>query len=129
MRLVVDANIIIAALLGSRKTIHIIVSERYTLYAPAILLEEIRKHKELLSQRTGKTFSSLDNDLQAILFFIHIVSSEKYSTYRERVKLRDNDDIDYIAYAIACKAAVWSNDKDLHDQKLVPAFTTQMLFF
>lgn len=48
MKIVLDANILIAALLGSRATLTILTSQHYNFYVPERILEEIRKYKSFI---------------------------------------------------------------------------------
>ena len=43
MNIVLDANIIIAALLGSRGKLNILTSQNHTFYAPKKIIDEIKK--------------------------------------------------------------------------------------
>lgn len=46
MNIVLDANIIITALLGSRGKLNILTSQNHTFYAPKKIIDEIKKYKK-----------------------------------------------------------------------------------
>ena len=51
MELVIDANVIISALISSSgKTAEMLFSDRLKLYAPEYLMDEISKHKKEISE-------------------------------------------------------------------------------
>ncbi len=46
MKVVIDANIIISALIGSKKTVELITSGSFTILAPKKIINEVRKYKD-----------------------------------------------------------------------------------
>ena len=46
-KIVVDANIVIAALFGSHAIIIILTSENYNFYTPKYIITEIKRHKRV----------------------------------------------------------------------------------
>jgi len=71
-RIVVDANIIIAALFGSRATLVILTSQNYNFYAPEYILNEIKKHKKNICEEARKLPEEFDSEMYALLKFIKI---------------------------------------------------------
>ena len=55
MDLVVDANILFAALIKEDITSELIFKLRLHLFAPEFILEEFEKYKEELKNKTGRT--------------------------------------------------------------------------
>ena len=48
MRIVLDANILIAALLGSRGKLTILTSQNHEFFVPMKIIEEVRKYERLI---------------------------------------------------------------------------------
>lgn len=129
MKIVLDANIIIAALMGSRGTLTIITSQNHTFYAPRRIADEIYNHKQLICDRMGQTSEEFDDHFNALLFFINVLEYVKYELHmkiaKEAIVHRDLSDADYIACALVVGADfVWTNDKDFAAQNVVPTKTT-----
>lgn len=119
MRLIVDANILFAALIKESKTSELLLSDRLDLYAPTFLFKEFEKYKSVLLDKTKR-------DEQAFISFITII--RKYITLIAKEEIRKNvlraknispdpHDEAYFAAAIAKNANIWSNDKRLKEQK------------
>lgn len=134
MKIVVDANIIIAALLGSRAKLTILTSQNHTFYAPRKIIDEIKKYKFLICEKLPCTSDEFDVNLHALLFFLEIIHDNSYKIYIEKaMKLigkRDSKDADYIACALAFNADfIWSEDKDFAAQNSVPVKNTEHFIF
>lgn len=129
MNIVLDANIVIAALMGSRGTLTIITSQHYNFYVPRWIISEIRKNKDYICSYTGYSSEEFYIYLDALFPFMHIMEYIEYETYIKKAKSliakRDWKDVDYLAVAFAVNADfIWSNDKDFTVQKIVPTKTT-----
>lgn len=130
MKIVLDANIVIACLLGSRGKLVILTSQNHKFYTPKIAVTEIIKYKELICEKMELTSEEFDRNLEALLFFVCMIDYDSYKGYIENaedsIKKRDIKDKDYIACALAIHADfIWSDDKDFSSQKLVAVKTTE----
>ena len=133
MKVVLDANILISALLGSKITIEIITSGKTDIFAPTKIITEILKYRELISYRKAYSPEEFDILLNSLLKFVHVVDPEVYDSYLakaiESIGKRDINDIEYIACSLAIDADhIWTNDKDFTCQNLVKVKTTKDLF-
>lgn len=129
MIIVVDANIIIAALLGSRGKLTILTSQNHTFYAPKKIIDEIRKYKTDICEKSGQTPEEFEQNFNALLTFITPITDIRYefnmSKAREAISGRDVKDADYIACALAINAGfIWTDDKDFRAQNIVPIKST-----
>ena len=129
MRLVIDANVVFAALIRRGKTTEIIFHEKSELYAPDKLLEEIYKYKELILRK-----SSLDEDefiqvLTRLQKKITMIPQSHFIHYLDLASRISPDvkDSEYIALALELGIPLWTNDKELKKQQLVPVIFTQDL--
>lgn len=130
MNIVVDANVIIAALMGSRATLTIITSQNYNFYAPSRIVQEVGKYKNFICEKSFQESEDFDINLRALLFFIKEVDYWGYIMFMETAKKaieeRDMKDMDYIACALAVNASfIWTNDKDFTDRAIIPTKTTK----
>ena len=129
MIIVLDANVIIAALLGSRGKLTILTSQNHKFYAPSFVIEEIRKYKQEICNRMNWTDDEFNTYFDALMFFINLLEYNEYAQYMEKasnaIKKRDITDADYLACAILLNADfIWSEDKDFSEQKLVKVKST-----
>jgi len=129
MNLIVDANVLFAALLKEGKTIEILLNPFFNFYSPEFIFEEFEKYKEELLAKTHRTqeeFSELLEDLEEI---INIIPREDY---RDKFDLGkeispDENDFYYFALALKLNCAIWSNDKKLKEQTKVKVYLTEEL--
>lgn len=129
MNIVLDANIVISALMGSRANLTIITSHNHSFYTPSCIINEIKKYKVLICEKTGQTSEEFDESFDALLKFVKLLEYIEYEDFmdkaRQAISHRDWKDADYLACALAVKADfIWTNDKDFVIQKLVAIKTT-----
>ena len=130
MNIILDANIIIASLLGSRGKLTILTSQNHTFYTPKKIIGEIKRYKEEICGKINCSSEEFDINLEALMFFIKIVKYAKYEEFINKAKIgimeRDIEDVDYIACALAVNADfIWTEDKDFLNQSLVNVKTTE----
>ena len=129
MNIIIDANIIIAALIKQGKTAEILVNPILKLNAPEIILKEIDNHFEEIIIKSNKT----NEDFLKTLFYIKeiikiIPNSEIYEFIGQAKEISpDQDDIMYFALALKLKCPIWSNDKRLKEQDKVKVYSTEDL--
>lgn len=130
MDLVVDANIIIAALISPQgHTSDLFFLDTLNIYAPEFLLREVKKYKGVMTEKTGLAEEELD---RAILFLSQRIkflpSLELNSFFPEAEKISpDPNDVIYFALALKLRCPLWSNDKLLKKQSEVKVLSTAEL--
>ena len=117
MRIVLDANIIISGLMGSRGTIAILTSQNHSFYAPKKIIEEIRKYKKEICEFSNQNSEEFEINYDALFAFINVLDLVEYEPFMDKAKeiigKRDIKDADYIACGLTVNADfIWSNDKD-----------------
>ena len=129
MDLVIDANILFAALIKKSITSDILFKHR--LYAPEFIFEEFKKYKEELKQKTQRT----DEDFSQLLDLFErkeiLIPKEEIDPFIKRAEKisPDQKDVLYIALALRLHASLWSNDKKLKEkQNEITVYTTTDLF-
>jgi len=130
MELVVDANIVISALISSLgKTSDIIFSDKFKLYAPEFLLEEIDKHKKEISDKSGLSFEKIDLLLSLISLHLKIIPFSEFKDLIEKASkiCPDPNDIEYFALALKLGCPLWSNDKILKQSPLKVLSTQEVV--
>jgi predicted nucleic acid-binding protein len=134
MRLVVDVNIILSALISDSATRKIILNSSHELYFPEAELRNIRKYSKRVLEKTGMGAHEFEIVLGAILGKIEIVKTESYSKQLKGASSimseLDPDDTPFLALALSIPSSViWSNDKHLHKQSAVKSIKTGDLIF
>ncbi len=130
MDLVVDANILFAALIKAGITAELICRNDFHLYAPEFLLEEFEKYKEELLGKTERIESEFTMLLNFIQRRITFVPREEIEPLLEKALMISPDikDITYVALALKLNVAIWSNDKNLKEkQNVVQVYHTHEL--
>ncbi|HNQ55678.1 MAG: putative nucleotide-binding protein, containing PIN domain [Euryarchaeota archaeon ADurb.Bin190] len=134
IRLVVDTNILISALLKDDSiTARLLRSNACSYYYPWDGLTEINYYRDYIISKRNKHIqaSSFEHALQFVLGSISVVPSEMYS-YRMKeafsiIKDRDPKDTPFLALALQLGSPLWSNDKHFQDLPEVIAYSTGAL--
>ncbi|MEK6898470.1 MAG: PIN domain-containing protein [Nanoarchaeota archaeon] len=128
MNLVIDSNILFAALLKESGTSDILFE--HTLYAPEFIFEEFNKYKDYLKNKTSrdeKDFTSLFNLFERNVILIPKEEIEPFMEEAEKISPDEKDTI-YLALALKLNCSLWSNDKDLKEKQIiVHVYTTEEL--
>jgi len=130
MKLVIDANIIISALISfAGKTADLLFSDKFELITPEFLLEEIEKHKPEILHKSGLSEVEFDLALSIITSKITFIHSSEFEFFVPKAKLTspDPNDAEYFALALKYKCPIWSNDKKIKNQDLVEVISTTEL--
>ena len=132
MKLVIDANRIMAALLKDGTSREIIIFSGIEFIAPEHAIEEIIRHKDFLLERSGLAKENFEVLIQLILQYIFIVNEADIKNYtkaaNEIMKDIDSGDAPFVACALFAKAdGIWSHDKHFDKQTAVKKFTNSDL--
>lgn len=112
MRLVADANVLLAAVLGGRAKAVLQHPEIEELLTPETTLAEVQEYAVVLAKKKGL---SLDTLLLAVAALpVSVVEEAVYASElpqaRKLIAQRDPDDVDVLALALHLGLPVWSND-------------------
>ena len=80
MILVVDANVVIAALIKNGKAREVLMSGKFKFVAPDFLKEETLKYIELIKQKSGITKDNLDLLMSLLFQEIETVPLSEYKS-------------------------------------------------
>lgn len=123
--MVVDANIIFAALIAKGVIADILFTSKYSFYAPEECLYEIQKYESLLKKKTHRM--NIHTVFARLMSHIHFVANKTYKNSKEKATAQspDPNDAAYLALAHHLKCPLWSDDKELKNQNLVLVINTQ----
>lgn len=130
MKIVVDANIIIAALAKESITRELLLYPLLKYYSPDFALLELEKHKDEVITKMHAGKASYAKTIRLILSNVSLVSKMSYT--KEIAKAAkvigsiDKDDIPYVALSLRLKAhGIWTYDSDFKKQNSVRALSTR----
>ncbi len=126
MKIVVDTNRIIAALVKDSTTRSILLNKNFKFVTPDYTISEIHEHKDELKADANLSDDEFGILLALVFENIEIIPKSDYETYLDECKndISDVDDIPVLAVAIAAKAeAIWAHDPHFKEQKKVKVFT------
>jgi predicted nucleic acid-binding protein len=116
--IVLDANILIRAVLGRRvrQFLEEYASRGIRFYAPDVAYADAEKYLPPLLIQRGKSAADVPATLHYLQSLVVSVDAESYGVSeadaRERLPGRDEDDWPVLATALALSCAVWTEDTD-----------------
>ena len=130
MDLVIDANILFAALIRDNVTSGLMIHDDLHLYAPEFILEEFEDYRKLIKEKTSRSDEEFETAVSIFQRRIKLIPHDEIKPFLSRAKKisPDSKDIPYIALALKLNIAIWSNDKALKErQKEIDVFSTKDL--
>ena len=128
MKLVIDANVVISALIADSKTRELIVTLEPDLLTPEFVHDEIESYEELIVEKSGMTPDRVAQFIDLLFQYIEVVPASEFYPYIEEadaaISDTDPDDVLYVACALATDADIWSDDSDFEEQNIVEAHST-----
>ena len=128
MDLVIDSNILFAALLKESGTSDILF--KHKLYAPEFIFEEFRKDKYYLKGKTKRTEENFNELFDLFKRNVILIPKEEIGPFIGKAKKisPDEKDVVYLALALKLKCDLWSNDRDLKEkQNAITIYSTEEL--
>lgn len=115
--LVLDANILIRAVLGRRvRQILRLYGNDVRFCSPEVCFADARKYVVELAQHKGKESREALSFLEEIASLVQAVDVGLYQNYeqraRRRIERRDSDDWPIIAVALMLDCPIWTEDRD-----------------
>ena len=132
MLLVIDSNVLLAALIKSAVTRALLLDSRLGLTSPEHLISETLKHikeDDEVKSKLVLSDSEIDELLSYLMQHITIKPKESYDAFiEEALKIVPHEkDAPFIALALSLNCPLWSNDKALAKQSKVKVFSTEEL--
>lgn len=129
MELVLDANILFAALIKDSTTSTLLFNPNLTLYIPEFIIEEFFKYEQLIDTKMSRSKEEFIGIMHMLQEVITTIPAEDYKDYVKKATeiSPDNKDIMYFALALKLRCSVWSNDTRLKEQNKVKIYNTKEL--
>jgi len=116
--IVLDANILIRAVLGKRvrQLLETYTAFRFRFYAPEVAYADAAKYLPALLIKRGKSDTDVPAALAYLQNLVEPISQEAYALFeneaRQRLRGRDEDDWPVLAAALSLSCAIWTEDTD-----------------
>jgi predicted nucleic acid-binding protein len=131
MKLVVDANTVISALISEGKVLKVFKANsalhKYELFAPDLLISETLKHRGDIILQAGISEELFDKTLKYLLSEINIVPKEEFDEQINKaldILSTHTKDVPYLALSLKLDCKILSGDKTLRrlcpDKTLTP---------
>jgi predicted nucleic acid-binding protein len=129
MNLIVDANVLFAALIKDGATAKLFFVDGIHLYAPEYLHEEFEEYRSEILKKTHRTSTQFEEALSELSGRIHFVPVDEFeSAIKDAEQISpDIDDAIYFALALKFEMPIWSNDARLKNQSAVRVYSTSDL--
>lgn len=130
MIVVIDTNILLAALIKNSTVRKIIFNSEWKFFYPELSFHEVVKYTEVVLKKSGMTEEEYFKILSCILKNINLVSDdkikEKLDEARTELEKVDPDDVIFLATALSIdKSKIWSDDNHLSKQKKIIVHKTK----
>jgi predicted nucleic acid-binding protein len=131
-RLIVDANIVVAAFLRDSTVRRLLTLSVLEFLAPEVLWDELAKHLPELRRRSGLSVAAAREVTSLLRKRIDAIPPEALLANWDRARAImdpiDPGDVAYLAAAMSVPCdGIWSDDPDLGRQTSVPCWTTREL--
>ncbi|MBI5065139.1 hypothetical protein HZA97_02775 [Candidatus Woesearchaeota archaeon] len=131
MKILIDTNIVIAALIKNSSAREVILSGKFELFSPEFVMEEINKYKKHICEKADISVDVFEMVVDILFEKITLMSKEKYDEFIEdarEIMKRDIKDIPYVACYLAIKCEyLWTNDLDFTGMKGIEIISTRAL--
>lgn len=131
MRLVIDTNIIISALIKDSVTRRILADQKFQFVIPEFALSEIDKYKEEIISKSGLNKTNYNLLLTEIMENVDVIPAVEINKVSEAIKIMDHidpKDTVFIALALSIhNDGIWSDDKHFDQQNKIKVWKTKDL--
>ena len=130
MKLVLDTNILLKALIRNSKVRAVLLSPNHQLFVPEHAVEETRRHFGLIMKKTGLSEDEVELVLGILLTNLHVIPSKdimaNWKGAEEIMVDIDRSDTPFVAAALSLPCdGIWSDDLHLKRQKKVKVWNTK----
>ncbi|HLD96744.1 MAG TPA: PIN domain-containing protein [Candidatus Nanoarchaeia archaeon] len=130
MRIVVDVNVVLSALIRNSSTRKLIFETKHELYFPEHSLHKLRKYQNYVIGKAGLNERDYARLLAILFRNLKVIQTEEikenWGKAKEIMEHIDKEDVVFIAAALSLdNSAIWSEDKDFERQTRVKLLKTR----
>jgi len=132
--LVLDANILIRAVLGQKvRSLIIQYAGQVHFYAPDVCYQDAQKYLPILMKKRKLPVDCPLAVLTALVKFVEVVDKSLYEGFensaRQRMSTRDIDDWPVLALALTLNCPIWTEDADFFGSGVATWTTDRVYLF
>jgi len=129
MRIIVDSNRIISALIKDGLTRKILISKNIDFYTIDYVIDEIRRYKDYIMKKSKMDEEEIELLFDLVMQNVNIIPEEDIRKHMDKaIKIMKDIDINdspILASALSfSNEGIWSEDKDLYRQDKVKIWKT-----
>ena len=129
MRIILDVNVILSALIRDSTTRKLILTSGFSFYFPEPSLRKIVKYKSYIMEKSGLTDAEYGEVVATLFKYVRLIPVEEirknWDKAKEIMERIDEEDVVFIAVALSiADSAIWSNDKDFEKQDKIKVLKT-----
>jgi len=129
MKIILDVNVILSALIRDSTTRKIILNSQFDFYFPEPSLHKIRKYKDYILKKSGLTEEEYNKIMATLFKYIKLVPTEEIEKNWDKAKKIiehiDKEDVIFIATALSISdSVIWSDDRHFEKQDKVKVLKT-----
>src|SRR3989338_6637186 len=129
MKIILDVNVILSALIRDSTTRKIILNFEFDFYFPEPSLHKIRKYKDYILKKSGLTEEEYNKIMATLFKYIKLVPTEEIEKNWDKAKKIiehiDKEDVIFIATALSISdSVIWSDDRHFEKQDKVKVLKT-----
>lgn len=128
MEIVLDANILFAALIKDDFTSELLFNDKLRLFAPEFLISEFYSYEQLILVKTNRKPQDFAEVMNRLEKRIVLIPQEELQPFIDKAKRISPDvkDAPYVAAALKLKIPIWSNDAALKQKQVtVKVYSTE----
>ena len=130
MKVILDVNVILSALIRDSTTRKIILNSDFDFYFPESSLHKIRKYKDYILEKSGLTEEEYGKLMATLFKYIRLVPTEEIEKNWNKAKKImghiDEEDVVFIATALSISdSVIWSDDGHFEKQDKVKVLKTK----
>jgi len=126
MKIVIDSNKVIAALLKDSTTRTLLFNKHFEFIVPSYIFSEIIKYQDYVIKKLGINNEEFEILLKLIFENIKIIPELEYNKFNNKFEknIKDYSDIPYLAVCVSTNAkGIWTHDVHFKQQDKVKVYT------
>lgn len=126
--MVIDTNILIAAMLKAGTTRNLVFNSMFSLYAPEHITSEIFKYKKEIMDKGKMDENSFGLVFSLVLSQVRIIPMEEFSgKLKEATRICEKhpEDVPFVALALHLGIPIWTHDKEFSKHPEIKTFSTK----
>ncbi|MGM5482710.1 MAG: PIN domain-containing protein [Nanobdellota archaeon] len=132
MKIIIDTNVFLSALIKNSSTRKILMKSGWEFYYPEMSFHEVRKYKDFVIKKSKLSEGEYTNLITSLLKYVNLIPDEQIISNLDEAKNImlniDPDDVPFVAAKLSIENSfLWSNDTDFDKQTEVQVIKTKKI--